>query len=82
MKKYTILLLVGLFLQIYHAKAQSFTNYTVASTSTQLCNHDVTAIVIDNQSNKWFGTDNGISELSAKGSVGIKPITNKNHLDL
>src|SRR4030042_976489 len=61
MKKFTILLVVYLFLFINHTNAQTFTNYTVESTST-LCNNYVRAIAIDAQDTKWFGTNGGISK--------------------
>ncbi|MEI7595349.1 MAG: two-component regulator propeller domain-containing protein [Bacteroidota bacterium] len=42
--------------------AQQWTNYTVASTSTELCNNNINCIFVDAQNNKWFGTYNGISK--------------------
>jgi len=62
MKKSIILLLVSLFLLINQANAQTFTNYTTATTSTTLCNNEVFAITIDAKGNMWFGTYDGASE--------------------
>jgi len=44
----------------FYTNAQTFTNYTVESTS--LCINKVHAIVIDSLGNKWFGTDGGVSK--------------------
>jgi ligand-binding sensor domain-containing protein len=62
MKKFTILLFVYLFLFINQANSQTFTNYTIANTSTTLCNNKVNAIATDSEGNKWFGTDEGVSK--------------------
>ena len=70
MKTFPNLLAVSMFLFIDHASTQSFTNYTVTSTSTTLCHNHITSIAIDNEGNKWFGTGNGISKLSGEGIVG------------
>lgn len=56
-------LLVLFTLSVFNpAKAQIFTNYTVASTSNQLPGNEVNAIAIDAQGNKWFGTADGVSK--------------------
>lgn len=62
MKKVIILLIVYQFLQLTHIKAQTFTNYTVASTSTKLPSNEVNAIAIDAQGNIWFETSKGVSK--------------------
>ena len=59
MKKATIIFVVYMFLFANQANPQTFTNYSVATTSTTLSNNEVTAIAIDAQGNKWFGTVNG-----------------------
>lgn len=64
MKKFTILLAIGQFLLINFANALVFTNYIVASTSTQLPGNEVNAIGIDAQGNKWFATTNGVTKFN------------------
>ena len=54
--------MVGLFLPINQVNAQTFVNYTTATTSTTLCNNWVNDIAIDAQGNKWFGTIDGVSK--------------------
>ena len=81
MRNLTLFLVVSLVLHISHGSAQSFTNYTVASTSTQLPSNDVRTIAIDAQDNKWFGTEHGVSKIPG-GTQGINHITNKNQLNL
>lgn len=62
MKKLTLLPIVSLFLLLNNANAQSFTNYTVASTSTTLPGNEVNDIAIDAQGNKWIGVNNEVSK--------------------
>lgn len=62
MKTLTFILVVSLYFLINKANAQTFTNYTTATTSTKLCNNSVNAIAIDTQGNKWFGTSGGVSK--------------------
>ena len=67
MKKFTILLVVCLFLFINYTKSQTWTTYTTAN---GLVNNNVKAIAIDAQGNKWFGcgvdynNNGGVSKLS------------------
>jgi ligand-binding sensor domain-containing protein len=56
MKKFTFLLVIGLFLFINYTKSQTWTTYTTAN---GLAENDVTAIAVDKEGNKWFGTDGG-----------------------
>jgi uncharacterized repeat protein (TIGR01451 family) len=44
------------------AQVLKWTNYTVGSTSTELCNNNVKTIAIDAQGSKWFGTEVGVSK--------------------
>ena len=57
-KNSTIIGITVLFTLFFfdRTNAQTFINYTTATTSTKLCNNDVHAITIDAQGNKWFGT--------------------------
>ena len=47
-----------------------------------LAGNQINSIAIDSHGNKWFGTDNGVSELSADGNEGIETLSNKNQLNL
>jgi ligand-binding sensor domain-containing protein len=51
MKKFTILLVVCLFLFINYTNSQTWTNYTTAD---GLPGNDICSIAIDSQDNKWF----------------------------
>jgi ligand-binding sensor domain-containing protein len=62
MKKLTYLLLVYTLLFISKTNAQTFTNYTVLSTSTSICNNMIFSIAIDTEENIWFGTLEGVSK--------------------
>ncbi|HRI27757.1 MAG TPA: hypothetical protein PK715_06820, partial [Chitinophagales bacterium] len=64
MKNFLLLLTVFSGVMVlfgYQTYAQTFTNYTIANTSTALCDNSVTFIAIDAQGNKWFGTYYGVS---------------------
>jgi ligand-binding sensor domain-containing protein len=50
---------------ITHFDGTTFTNY---STSNGLLSQNVTALLIDNQDNKWIGTDLGMSVLNASNT--------------
>ncbi len=64
MKTFTFFsLMVLLNLSVINpANSQTFTNYTVASTSNQLPGNEVQAIAIDTQGNKWFAHGCGVSK--------------------
>jgi len=55
-----LFLSTGLILVMSGSFAQTFVNYTKAS--SLLCNDTVLSLAIDPKGNKWFGTANGISE--------------------
>ena len=59
--KLTILLVVVFSLT---TTAQTWTNYT---TTDGLIDNSVYAITIDNQGNKWVGTNNGVSKFDGTG---------------
>ncbi len=48
------------------ADAQKFTNYTAANTSTTIAGNNVQCIAIDNNGDKWIGTDGGLSKFDGK----------------
>jgi hypothetical protein len=62
MKTFPILLAVSMFLFIDHANNQSFTNYTVATTSTTLCDNQIATFQSMYQLREW--------NLSGEGIVG------------
>ncbi|HIG31921.1 MAG TPA: T9SS type A sorting domain-containing protein [Flavobacteriales bacterium] len=53
---------------VTHFDGATFTNY---DTSNGLLSQNVTALLIDNQDNKWIGTDLGMSVLNASNSSFI-----------
>jgi len=54
--------------------AQTWTHYQTSTTSKFLTNNYVNSITIDEQGNKWFGTEKGISVLSgAYNPTSVKP---------
>ena len=64
MKKVAILLMSCLFLFINSTKSQTWKNYTQAD---GLASSSISAIAIDAQGNKWFGTYwRGVSKFDDK----------------
>jgi len=57
------------------------TTWTTYSTANGLLDNAINTIAIDTLGNKWFGTNNGVSELN-EGNLGINPVTTENHLIL
>jgi ligand-binding sensor domain-containing protein len=57
----------------------TWTSYTTAD---GLADNKVWSITIDHQGNKWFGTNNGVSKLSAEGGNAIEPVITQNRLTL
>ncbi len=56
---------------VTHFDGTTFTNY---STSNGLLSQNVTALLIDNQDNKWIGTDLGMSVLNASNTSFVDHI--------
>ena len=58
------------------------TTWTTYTTADGLVDNNVTAIAIDAQGNKWFGTYNGVSKLLAETTTGVQTVNNENQLIL
>jgi sugar lactone lactonase YvrE len=59
MKKFTFLLVIGLFLFINYTNSQTWTTYTKED---GLASEGAWSVAIDTQGNKWFGTNEGVSK--------------------
>lgn len=59
--KFTKLIVIGLVLATNMMFAQTFTNFSVVSTSGNLLDNNIQAIAIDQSGNRWIGTNYGVS---------------------
>ncbi len=64
--KTNLTILCALLCFAFKTTAQKFTNYTAANTSTTIAGNNVQCIAVDNNGDKWIGTDGGLSKFDGK----------------